>query len=87
MPKLAKNYEKLQREKIEKQRRAEGWYEDEAKRIEEAKREASKVKFVPKSTIDQKPLKIKASSYGKDTVAISQRNQPLVTPAKLNVKF
>ena len=77
----------MQKEKIEKQRRAEGWYEDEVKRAEEAKREASKVKFVAKSTIDKKPLKIKASSYGKDTVAISQRNQTEAAPVKLNVKF
>jgi len=42
---------------------------------------------VSKSTIDKKPLKIKASSYGKDTVAISQRNQTVAAPAKLNVKF
>jgi hypothetical protein len=28
VPKLAKNFEKLQQEKIEKQRRREGWYDD-----------------------------------------------------------
>jgi hypothetical protein len=28
VPKMAKNFEKIQQEKIEKQRRAEGWYDD-----------------------------------------------------------
>lgn len=74
VPKLAKNYEKLQQKKIEQQRRAEGWHEDEQKRLEEEKREASKIKFTTTSTIDKKPLKIKASSYGKDAIAVSQRN-------------
>lgn len=65
VPKLAKNFEKIQQQKIEKQRRAEGWYDDPVPEPVEQ----PKVAFREKSTISQKPLKIKASSFGKDISA------------------
>lgn len=81
VPKLAKNYEKIYREKIERQRIQEGWYEDVAP-VEQ------KIAFREESTIKQKPLKIKASSFGKDVAA--ENNRRIINPEqteKLNVKF
>ena len=69
VPKLAKNYEKIQQQKIESQRRAEGWYEDPVPQPEK-----SKVGFREESTLHKKPLKIKASSFGKDIAAQQIRN-------------
>ena len=72
VPKLAKNFEKLQQEKIERQRRREGWYDDPV---------PEPVKpFV--STIE-KPLKIKAN---KRDYNVSTTKTPVV-PEKVNIKF
>jgi hypothetical protein len=69
---LAKNFEKLQQEKIERQRRREGWYDDPV---------PEPVKpFV--STIE-KPLKIKAN---KRDYNVSTTKAPVV-PEKVNIKF
>ena len=51
VPKLQKNFDKLQQERLDRQRKAEGWLEEQAR----------KERFA-------KPLKIKASSYGRDAV-------------------
>lgn len=78
VPKMAKNYEKLQKEKIEKQRIKEGWYDD-------VPVVAPKTVYVDKSTLDKKPLKIKASSFGKDVAQEIARNKETAAPAgKLN---
>lgn len=84
VPKMAKNFEKIQQEKIEKQRRAEGWYDDPIP--EEVPQ--PKVAYRDQSSLAQKPLKIKASSYGKDMTAQNARNMETAQPAgKMNVKF
>jgi hypothetical protein len=72
VPKLTKNFEKLQQEKIERQRRREGWYDDPV---------PEPIKpFI--STIE-KPLKIKANKRDYNT---STPKVPVVA-ATVNLKF
>ncbi len=80
VPKLAKNFEKIQKEKIEKQRIKEGWYDD-PELVE------PKVVFREESTIQKKPLKIKASSFGRDIAAETNRTLAKQQTGQLNFKF
>ena len=78
IPMMQKNLEKLQQREIEKQRRHEGWLqEQEAKKEEEARLARA-----------AKPLKIKASSYMNErTVTDKVVVHGSVNAGKLNIKF